>query len=62
MNLKMPVTTSWMPNSTATRISVRPGQAGTATPASSDMIPKAIIQPPCLPARVSTAALAGHVA
>ena len=61
-NLKMPVTTNWMPNSTATTISVRPGQASTATPASRDMIPKAIIQPQCRLARASTSAPSGHVA
>src|SRR6266567_4606497 len=55
-NRKMPITTSWMPNSTARTTSVRPGQASAATPTSSVMTPNARTHPQCLPTRATMSA------
>ncbi len=48
-NWKMPATTSWMPNSTAIAMTVGPGQATAATPASSVRTPKDSSQIQCRP-------------
>ena len=48
-NWKMPTTTSWMPNSTAIAMTVGPGHATAATPATSVRMPKASSQIQCRP-------------
>src|SRR4030088_984925 len=49
-----------MPNNTAMTIRVRPGQASTATPASSVMIPNAMIHTQLLPTRARMSAGSGR--
>ena len=55
-NRKIPATKSWMPNSTATTRTVRPGHATVRIPTSSVMIPNARTHPQDLPIATSVSA------